>query len=418
MRSAMPTDPDPESDVVIVGGSLAAARTALALRAEDYQGGILLVSAETEPPYDRPPLSKRFLGAAMSAAELTLLSADRAQAAGIRLILGRAATALDPARRRVTLDDGGRLRYGTLVIATGAQPRRLPGTAAGVRTLRSLADAVSLRLSLRSGSRLAIVGAGLIGGEVASTARAQGTEVTLIDVSAAPMSGLLGSEVGDLLARRYRDHGVTVHFGAGVVRLGGQPGAMAVDLSDGTRVEADTVLAAIGVTPATGWLAGSGLDLADGVGCDEFGRAAGRPDIYAVGDVARWYQPDVERSVRFEDWTSVHNQAGAVAHTIASPGDPRPVSAPRYGWTEQFGLRIQLVGRLAAGAERSLIGSSADPECLLQTAADGDGRLVWAVSVGWPRAMVECRRAIKEGRSVAEVVDRIPHTEKLLAASC
>lgn len=309
--------------VVVVGTGLAGVETAKALREQGFDGELVLLGEETEAPYDRPPLSKHVLRGERE--PFFLLPDDH----GLDLRLGVRATGLDQVGK-VVRTDHGQERYDALVIATGAAPRRLPG-APGL-ALRTLADSLDLRERLRPGARLVVVGAGLIGCEVAASARTLGCEVALVDVLSAPLVRVLGHEVGDRLADLHRAHGVALHLGLAVAGAAPQ----GVLLSDGTELDADVVLEAMGVAPATGWLAGSGLPLGDGVLCDATGRAADA--VWAAGDVASW------GGMRVEHWTSAVEQAAVVARDLL--GDRQPLETVPYWWSEQYDLRLQGLGRV------------------------------------------------------------------------
>jgi 3-phenylpropionate/trans-cinnamate dioxygenase ferredoxin reductase subunit len=270
------------SSVLIVGGGLAAQRAAETLRARDHRGPIRVVCGEPIAPYDRPPLSKE-------------LRAEPFRPAGwyaeqdVELLLGRRAARLDVAARRVTLEDGAELGYDELIIATGSRPRRLPMFAgrANVHVLRTLADADGLRAALAPGARLAIIGAGFVGQEVAATARGLGVEVTLIEAAEVPLAHVLGLRLGGWFADLHRSEGVAVELGVSVTdarpAVAGAPVTQLV-LSDGRTLPADAVLVGVGVVPDTRWLVGS--PLAERVAVDEGARTL-VPHVYAAGDVTR-----------------------------------------------------------------------------------------------------------------------------------
>src|SRR6266496_988356 len=260
-------------DVLIVGASLAGVRTAESLRQAGYDGSIRLIGDEPHLPYDRPPLSKQFLAGEWNHDRIHLITGERAAELRIDLGLGVAATALDPGAHRVTLIDGGSIRYGAVVLATGASARPGPWTGSRyTRTLRSLADSAALRSELEPGRRVVVIGAGYIGAEVAATSHARGCAVTVVDVADNPYARSLGSELGALVCGIHERHGVPAHLGAGVAGIRDEAASAVVELIDGTVLEADVVVVGIGATPNTSWLAASGLDVADGVACDDFGR--------------------------------------------------------------------------------------------------------------------------------------------------
>jgi 3-phenylpropionate/trans-cinnamate dioxygenase ferredoxin reductase subunit len=364
--------------VLIVGAGLAGARCAETLRAQGFEGDVLMVGAEPVPPYERPALSKEHLAGERDAASLQLRPRAFWEDKHVELVLGRTVTEVDAGRRVARTDADEELAWNALVLATGATPRVLPGwSGPGIYTLRTLDDAAALRRELRPGARIAVVGAGFVGTEVASTASARGASVILVDVTATPLERVLGPEVGAALAARYDDAGVELRFGAGVESLErdseGRPGALA--LADGSRVAADAVVLAVGVRPETPAL--SFAD-ADGIPTDACGRT-GVPGVYAAGDVAQAWHPLLRRPLRVEHWTSAAGQGAAVAHAIL--GDERPHAALPYFWSDQFGLRLQYVGHAHTWAAVELEG---EPGSLVARYLDDAGAPVAALAVNRP----------------------------------
>ncbi|WP_327000558.1 NAD(P)/FAD-dependent oxidoreductase [Dactylosporangium sp. NBC_01737] len=345
--------------IVIVGASLAGLCTARALRAHGFDGELVLAGAEAHRPYDRPPLSKEFLAGQYTEEDLTLEGGGEDLSA--RWLLGRAATGLDPVTRTVRLDGGATLRADGIVLATGAVARELPGHTRtgrppGMHTLRTLEDARALRADLTSARRLVIVGAGFIGAEVASTARAMGVDVTVVEALPTPLAGPLGIAMGATVAALHAEHGTTLICGAGVDRVtaGGAGGTERVDgvlLRGGRHLPADVVVVGVGSRPAVDWLAGSGLTVEGGVHCDAHG-ATGAPGIVAVGDCASWYDPDLGVHHRIEHWTSARERARTAAATLLGAAPPAP--APAYFWSEQYGARIQFAGHALPGDDVSI----------------------------------------------------------------
>ncbi|WP_255951189.1 NAD(P)/FAD-dependent oxidoreductase [Streptomyces odontomachi] len=408
----------PGGTVVIVGSSIAGVRAAQALRTEGHQGRIVLVGAESELPYDKPPLSKQFLSGTRDQAGIGLLTSAEAATAGIALRLGAAATHLDPAAHRVRLADGTELGYDTCVLATGAAARPAPWlTAGGVHVLRTLGDGHALRRDLAQGGtgHVVVVGGGFIGAEVAATARRLGHDVTVVDPLPLPMARVLGPEVGAHLAALHRRHGVATRFGTGVRSVTGGTGDLRVELADGTVLAARTVVVGIGAVPNDTWLASSGLRLDDGVLCDAYCRARGVPDVFAAGDVARWYHPGHGAHVRVEHWTNAVEQAAQVAHNITHPEAMRPYAPVEYVWSDQYDFKIQIVGRPAGPAPDAPV--PGDPVLIgrwegedARAAAlygDADGRLRAAATVNWPRALLDCRRLVAQGADLAAARTRI-----------
>jgi 3-phenylpropionate/trans-cinnamate dioxygenase ferredoxin reductase subunit len=333
--------------IVIVGASLAGASAADALRRQGYEGELVLIGAEREPPYERPPLSKAVLAGKEDEDRVFLRPADWYEEQQIDLRLGVRAVGLDAAGHALLLDDNGRLPYDRLLIAIGAIPRTLdiPGAdLPGVHTLRSLDDARAISADLTAGGPVVVVGAGFIGAEVASVCRARGPSVTVIEPLAAPMARALGAEVGGVFAELHRAHGVDLRLGEGVTAIHGAGRVEEVVTSSGARIPAATVIIGVGVRPNDGWLAGSGLTLADGVVVDEH-CATNLPGVYAAGDVSRWpYHPagGAETLVRLEHYDNAIRQAEHAARNML--GEQVAYAPVPYFWTEQFDWMAQYIG--------------------------------------------------------------------------
>jgi 3-phenylpropionate/trans-cinnamate dioxygenase ferredoxin reductase subunit len=313
---------------LIAGAGLAGSRTAESLRACGYDGRILLVGAETHPPYERPALSKELL--AGTRADVALRSDCFWEDHEIELVLGRLVESIDPERRSASID-GERIDWDSLVLATGVQPRRLDGPA-GVHHLRTLDDAIAIREELDADTRVVVVGAGFIGGEVASTLVGRVGSVTVVEAQAVPLERILGADVGAILAARHRVHGVDLRLGVGVEDFDGNEHLERVRLTDGDVIDADIAVVGIG-------------SVGEAVEVDTCGRSS-TPAVYACGDVAAWWRPSEGRHVRTEHWTSAAGQARAVGAAIA--GDATPYDEPSFFWSDQFGLRLQYVGHADA----------------------------------------------------------------------
>ena len=393
-------------DTVVVGGGLAALRTCEALRREGYDGRLTLVGAEPHRPYARPPLSKEVLRGDAPAESTALRTPDEYAELDVELRLGVAATALDLTARRVTLAGGTTLPYDRLVIATGATPRRLPGTEglAGVHVLRTLDDAQALAAAFAGGPRVAVVGAGFIGGEVAASARALGLDVTLIEALPVPLARVLGAEMGAACGRLHQEHGVDLRLGVGVDAVEGDGRVERLLLSDGSTVDADVVVVGIGVVPETAWLAGSGLTLDDGVVCDDRCRAA--PDVYAVGDVARWSNPLFGESMRLEHWTNASEQAVAVARALLHPDAP-PYAPVPYFWSDQYDAKIQFLGMPCEGGEVRVVAGSVDEGRFVALYREQDGSTLRGVlGLRSNRAVMRLRPLLAEPTPWADAVER------------
>ncbi|WP_344441719.1 NAD(P)/FAD-dependent oxidoreductase, partial [Streptomyces kunmingensis] len=375
--------------VVVAGASLAGLRAAEQLRAAGWGGPVVLVGDEPHMPYNRPPLSKEVLAGKAPFESLALR--PRAGVADVRWRLGTRVVAADLDRHTVELDDGGALTYAGLVVATGMRPRRLscPGPVTGRHTVRTLTDARRLRDALtRPGRRVVVVGAGFIGCEVAATALAMGAaEVTVVDPLPLPMIGPLGELLARALLDRHERRGVRFALGAGVTAFEGDDRVTGVVLADGTAVPADVVVESVGSLANTEWLDGNGLDLTDGVRTDAQLRAGGRPDVVAVGDVARFPNArydDVPR--RVEHWSIPTDTAKHAAKVLAAclTGSDAALAAfaplPTF-WSDQHDFRLQSFGAPALGKDdvRILDGDLGGD---VLAGYHRDGRLVGVVALG------------------------------------
>lgn len=333
------------SGTVIVGASLAGLRTAEALRKKGYTDQITLLGMEEHLPYDRPPLSKGVLTGAVSEDDTQFRQAEHFAELGIEVKTGVRATALDTAERTIHTTNGS-IQYDNLVIATGAAARRLPGTTglSGVHVIRTLEDALAIRADLQNRPRVVVVGAGFIGAEVAASARALDLEVTIIEALPNPLARAIGVEVGQMCADLHSDGGTNLLCGRGVAGLSGNSRVEAVNLDDGTSIPADVVIVGIGVTKNTHWLNDSGLEISNGVVCDQYLRADPN-GVFALGDVAAWHNPLFGETMRVEHWTNAVEQALIVATNITNPDDRRPYAGVPYFWSDQYGRRIQFLGK-------------------------------------------------------------------------
>jgi NADPH-dependent 2,4-dienoyl-CoA reductase/sulfur reductase-like enzyme len=368
--------------VIVAGAGLAGARTAESLRATGYEEPIMLVGEEVHPPYERPELSKHLLLGKRSAASVELRPRSYWADHGIELHTGVRVDGVDVRRRTASI--GGReLTWSAFVLATGVRARRLAGPQ-GVHHLRTLDEAQSLARELRAGVEVAIVGAGFVGTEVASTARSLGAEVTLIETTPIPFARVLGSEIGRLLARRYAAHGVRLRLGVGVrgFRADAQGRLAAVRLSDGTEVRAKVAVVGIGVEPVAELLGGPPIRT------DACGRTR-RPDVYACGDVAAWWRPSLGAYRRVEHWANAAGQARAVARAIA--GRPEPYDEPSYFWSDQFGVRLQFVGDAGGWTIVELEG---DERACVARYLRRNGKPVAALAVNRPGEIAALRREL------------------------
>jgi 3-phenylpropionate/trans-cinnamate dioxygenase ferredoxin reductase subunit len=376
------------NSVIIIGGGLAGVRAMEALRAKGYEGALTLVGAEPHAPYDRPPLSKAVLSGRTDDTTVDVNWPDLR----CDLLLGHSATGLrlDEVRGGTVETTAGPLPFDGLVIATGATPIRLPGDGPQ-RPLRTIDDARALRSRLRAGARVAIVGAGWIGAEVATAAARAGCAVTVVEAGDAPLATALGPEVGGHTAAWYAEAGVGLRLGAKVAAV--EHGGLA--LADGGRVDADEVVVGVGVRPEVGWLVGSGLEIAGGVVVDARLRT-GRPEIVAVGDCAAWWSSRYGRRLCVEHWDTALNGPEVAAASLL--GEDAAYDPVPYFWSEQFGRMVQYAGH-HPGAERVMFrGDPAGPDwsaCWLT-----GSRLEAIATVNRPRDLVQARRLIAAGTAV------------------
>jgi 3-phenylpropionate/trans-cinnamate dioxygenase ferredoxin reductase subunit len=330
--------------LVIVGASLAGAKAAEAARGGGFDGRVVLVGEEQEPPYERPPLSKAVLRGE-AAPDTTHVHDDGFYAAhDIELLTGRTVEGLDPGSMRVRLDGGEVLPFTTAVLATGAAPRSLdvPGAGlAGVHVLRSIGDSLRLADAIRGATRVAVVGAGWIGSEVAASARQLGADVVLIDPAPTPLHRVLGAEIGEAFRRLHADHGVTLRLGTGVTALRGTDTVEQVVLRDGRVEAADVVVVGAGVTPRVELAVAAGLTVDDGIVVDEQLRTSA-PGVYAAGDVASAWHPRYGRTLRVEHWANALHQ-GTTAGINATGGRDDHTRLP-YFFSDQYDLGMEYVG--------------------------------------------------------------------------
>ncbi|MFG3116202.1 NAD(P)/FAD-dependent oxidoreductase [Streptomyces sp. NPDC048197] len=377
--------------VAVIGASLAGLYTARALRAEGFDGRLVIVGDEHHRPYDRPPLSKDFLTGTTGQDQLALTDAEENAELDAEWLLGTRATGLDTAAGQVLLDHGRPLTTDGVVLATGAGPRRLPGPApAGTHTLRTLDDARALRADLTRGPvRVVVIGAGFIGAEVASSCAALGHDVTVVEAAPLPLLPQLGAEMARLCTALHADHGVTLLTGTGVAGLHGagtDPRVTSVELSDGRRLPADVVVVGIGVRPHTDWLASSTLPLDDGVVCDA-GCVTALPNVVAVGDVAR------VAGVRAEHWTSATEQAAVAARNLLAGRTVTTHRALPYFWSDQYGVRLQFAGRRGPQDTPRILEGSPDDRSFL-ACYERDGRTTAVLALNRPRPFMRHRREL------------------------
>ncbi len=389
--------------VVVVGASLAGVRTVQALRRLGCAAHITLVDSQPRVACDRPPLSKGYL-ADPSAAERPVITNEQLADLNVEPLLGQRAVSLDTNARTIGLHNGRFRPYDVLVIASGSSPRTIPGLTPrnGLHVLRTAEDASAIRSALADGARTIIIGGGFIGAEVAWTARSMGREVTVVEPMPALMVRGLGPTLSTILTRRHADGGVRLRLGVGVLSVEGNGRVEAVRLSDGTELAADLVVLGVGAVPETGWLRGSGLDISDGVRCDERLAAIGAEGVYAAGDVARWLHPRYGEYVRVDHWTNAVEHGPVVATNIC--GTPTAYDALPYVWSDQLGSRLQVVGRVRPGDEVRFVHGGPDAPTFVAITGVND-RLHAVVGLGAVRELMPFRRLLVEGATWQDALD-------------
>ena len=329
---------------VIVGAGLAGAKAAETLRAEGFDGSVVLVGEEPVRPYERPPLSKEYLRGEKGFEHAAVHSAGFYEAQGIELRTSTSVSRIDPAAREVELASGEGLSYERLLLATGATPRRLNVAGAdlpGVHYLRSVGDSDSLREALSAAQGVVVVGGGWIGAEVAASARQMGAEVALVELASVPLEGVLGNEVGAVYRDLHAEHGVDLHLGVGVESFSGSGRLDGVRLVDGTTLPADLAVIGVGVAPRTELAEASGMEVRDGIVTDEY-LATSAPGIYAVGDVASVAYPRYGAHIRLEHWSAALNQGPAAARNML--GQAIPYDEVPYFYSDQYDLGMEYRG--------------------------------------------------------------------------
>ncbi|MDQ2838270.1 MAG: FAD-dependent oxidoreductase [Actinomycetota bacterium] len=381
--------------VVVAGASMAGLRAAETVAKQGFRGDIVVVGAESAMPYNRPPLSKGQLAEpAALAFRIPPVAAD------VRWRLNTAVVAADLDNRRVTLTGGEQLGFDGLVVATGLRPRRLalPGPERGRHVLRNYADARELYAAIGPGCRLVIVGAGFIGCEVATTARDLGADVVVVGQRGTPSERPLGALVGAELQRRHESRGVRFRLGVQPVELRGEDRVRSVLLSDGSELPADVLVEAIGCVPNVEWLAGNGLDLSDGVRCDNLLRVQGRPGVVACGDVARFPNPLIDSIPRrVEHWTMATDTARRAGASLAGwlagaePSAAPFVPLPSF-WSDQCGIRVQAIGAVGLAEDSTVLEGNLEAEAVI--GYHRAGRLIGVVLLGMAGRQLHYRQLL------------------------
>lgn len=393
------------STFAIIGGGLAGAKAAEALRDNDFDGHVVLFAAEDKLPYERPPLSKEYLAGKKALADFTVDPAAWYRDHNVELRLGTEVTAVNPADHTITLPDDSTVSYDKLLLATGSASKRppIPGAdAAGVHYLRTIDDAAALNSALTEGSSLAVVGAGWIGMEVAASARQRGVNVTVVETARLPLLGALGAEVGEVFARLHREHGVDLRLNETVQEITTSGGtATGLRLGDGSTVPADAVLVAVGAAPNIGLAERAGLATADGGVLVDAALRTSDADIYAVGDIAAAQHPLFGVRIRTEHWANALKQpAVAAAGMIGRTAEYNDLP---YFFTDQYDLGMEYVGH-APSYERVVFRGDVAGREFVAFWLDADNRVLAGMNVNvWDvlddvKALIRSRVAVDPER--------------------
>jgi 3-phenylpropionate/trans-cinnamate dioxygenase ferredoxin reductase subunit len=373
---------DPVRTIVIVGASLAGASGAVALRDEGFAGRLLLVGEEPDLPYERPPLSKKYLSGEQPFEKALVRSPDLYAERDIELVLGTRVSSIDARDRAVVLADGRRIAADRLLIATGGRNRRpaIPGLElGGVYDLRTRADADAIRAALAPGRRAVVVGMGFIGSEVAATLCSAGLDVVAIEPFAVPLERVLGLEVGGAVASLHRDHGVELLLGDGVAAFEGDGRVQRVRTTSGRVVECDFAVAGLGMIPNLEVVAGTGVEVDDGIVVDELCRTS-VDGIFAAGDVARHAHPVFREHVRVEHWLNAIEQGGAAARSMLGKGTP--YAELHWFWSDQYDANLQYAGHHREWDELVVRGSLEERRFVAYYVKDGVPLSAAALNMG------------------------------------
>ena len=371
---------DTKDAMVIVGAGQCGARAAQALRRHGWGGPIVLLGEEQDAPYERPPLSKQVLMGQKTTQQCALFDESFFQEQRVSLQLGTKVKSIDRLRRQVATADGRAFQYHRLLIATGAQPRRLdiPGaTLSGVHVLRDTSDAQAIAAALTPGRRIAVIGAGFIGMEVAASAIAQGCDVVVLEAGARPLMRAVPEAVASCLAQKHLQKGVDLRCGVRIERIVGSEQVTGVLLGDGTAVSCDAVIVGIGVTPRVALAQASGLEIENGIAVGETLRTSD-PDIFSAGDVCSFIHPLFDRRMRLESWKNAEDQADLAARNML--GANQTYTAVPWFWSDQYELTIQIAGMPIFGAQTVVREISTDSRIFF--AIDEHGVVIGASGVG------------------------------------
>lgn len=407
--------------IVIVGASLAGGRAAESLRKQGHEGRIVLIGAESDRPYDRPPLSKKAMRGQVPEEKLFFRAPDYYDTHRIELHLGVRAERLHGTAREVELTGGTKIGFDKLLIATGADARHLTcegATLPGIHYLRTLEDARGIRAELAPGKRLVVIGGGVIGMEVAASCREEGLEVTVLELAEVPLLRAFGRDVGALYGDIHRARGVDVRCNVGVASFRGHGRVEEVVTTHGDVIPCDFVVVGVGVVPATRWIEGSGVSLDRGVLVNEHAETT-LPGVYAAGDVARFYHPRFARYVMVESVENAQTQAGtAVANMLGTTPGKREVHAPvGWFWSDQYELKLQSVG-VVDDYDRVVYRGSIDDRAFAAFLLKGD-RVTGVVAVNRLKEVAAAKKLISASIPVvdAQLADADLPMSKVLGAA-
>jgi 3-phenylpropionate/trans-cinnamate dioxygenase ferredoxin reductase subunit len=396
--------------IAVVGGGLAGVTAALTLRREGFAGRVILIGDEPHPPYNRPALSKDVVRGERDAGKVALRTPAFYEDRNIELRLGTGVAGLEPAAHEIVLDDGARIPYDAVLLATGGRARVLPDVG-GARVLRTLGDSVGIRDRLGPGRTLVIVGAGFIGCELAASARTVGTAVSVVEVLPRPLARALPAEVADRIVSIHQQHGVDLRTGFAIGSLDADDDQGRVTAADGTVIAGDTLVVAIGILPETTLAERSGLEVGNGIVVDDRCRTSA-PDVYAAGDVANHPNPLLGQRVRIEHWQNAQHQAAAAARNML--GADEAFAEIPWVWSDQYDQHLEMAG-IPRPDDEVVVRTNPDPDARDSLAfCLRDGRLVAAIGFNCPKDVTYARRIITAGGTVERAVladHRIPLAE-------
>lgn len=390
---------DTTDPIVIVGSGLCGASAAETLRREGFDGRVLMIGAEPELPYDRPPLSKDVLQGTADESSIRLRSADEWAALNVELLCGVEVTSIDTRTRSLRLSEGPDIAAQSVLLATGGDPRRLPVEGSdldGVLYLRSLGDALAIREFVRSRANIVVVGAGFIGAEVAASARLSGCSVTLLEAAATPLSRVLTPQLGAWYAEQHAKRGVEVRLNSTIESIEGGPDVKGVRLRDGGWIDADCVVIGIGMEPRVDVAQASGIEVSNGIVVDEYLRTS-QDGVFAAGDACISPNPFLPRGARLESWANAREQGAAAAKSMLGLGSP--YEHVPWVWSDQYDLRLQLAGHATAGDDAIMRGDlDTDAFTVL---FHREGIVTAAVGVNTPRDVRAATKLIQSKRRIA-----------------